>query len=558
MVPSQELEMINDKCALIKFVRDLYTTDNDCNNHSVVSVNHPCSPVVHHSSHTATDHTASPLVTANRYDVIAEVSDMDVFSTSPAPEIAPQASKCSKDVPLVTAYVQSTPVEIFLDTGSPVNIINKDLVTKLGLTDDIKPSSIILNSVSSNSLSIEGEINLTITLSTDKLNLTCIVVRSCVFPGDIMLGFKSMRDNNIKLSPASLTISLRGLLISLTSKCAANSDSPKSSCKPFHALSRNVASCIKPTVHVNIGSGRFYTREPKDNERYLTVQPLLSAGFVVHGTNIQPNSHKVVKVRLRNRGYLNATSVPLSCKNQYLNVEEAIYSIDPSDNTVPLRVANLSDQQVTLRTNSILLDFNLLKDELYIEDLPEALVCAVSSSPEARINLKEIILPQNVHYPNAVPELIQLLTKHREILPDPDAPLTRTNIGKHAISLKPDTKPVYVHAYRLPHSRRELVAEIINDMADKGVIRPSHSQWNAPLILVPKKNGKLRPVIDYRKLNDCTVDDRYPIPVLSDLLRDIGPGNKVFTTIDLTSGFWQVELEEASTKRKGSVNLCIR
>ena len=68
-------------------------------------------------------------------------------------------------------------------------------------------------------------------------------------------------------------------------------------------------------------------------------------------------------LRLRITGYLNATSVPESCIIS-LTIEEAIYSIDPSDNTVLLRVANLSDQQVTLRPNSILLEFNLLKDEL--------------------------------------------------------------------------------------------------------------------------------------------------------------------------------------------------
>ena len=547
MVPSQEIvENNRTKNALISLVRDIFVPGNDCNSHPVVSVPHQCSPVVHHSSHTATNHPASPLVTANRFDVIAEVSEVDDFSTSPAPEIAPLASSCSEDVPLVAAYVHSTPIEVFLDTGSPVNIINKDLVTKLGLIEEMTPTSIILNSVSSNSLFTEGEISLTIRIRGADLTLTLIVVRSCVFPGDIMLGFQSMRENDITLIPAHLTIVMRGVTIPLTSKCSAGGDNPISSCEPFHALSRNVASCLKPTVHVNIGSGRYYNREPKDNERHLTVQPLLSAGFVVRGTNVQPNSTQVVKLRLRNRGYVNATSVPESCKNHRLNIEEAIYSIDPSDNTVPLRVANLSNQQITLRTNSILLEFNLLKDELFIEDLPQARVCAVSSSPDARINLKETILPENVHFPEALPELIELLTNYREILPDPDAPLTRTNIGKHSISLKPDTKPVYVHAYRLPHSRRELVEEMITDMSDKKVIRPSHSPWNAPMILVPKKNGSLRPVIDYRKLNDCTIDDRYPIPVLSDLLREIGPGNTVFTTIDLTSGFWQVELEEAS------------
>ena len=351
------VEKTKHKNVLLQLVKDLHG-----NNHPVAKVNRQYSPVVHHPSHKATDHTSPPLLTANRFDVIAGVSDMDTHSKSPAPGITPQTSKCSEDVPLVEASVHSTPIEIFLDTGSPVNIINKDLITKLELTDDIVPSSIILSSVSSNSLSIEGEISLTIQIRGNKLTLPFIVVRSCVFPGDVMIGFQSMRENDIKLDPSNLTIKLGGKTIPLTSKCVTNSGNLDRPCKPFHALSRNVASCIKPTVHVNIGSGRFYTREPKDNERHLTIKPLLSDGFVVTGTNIQPNSNKIVKIRLRFRGYLNASTVPDSCKKSNLNIEPAIYSIDQSDDTVHLRVANVSDQQVTLRANSMLLEFNLLKD----------------------------------------------------------------------------------------------------------------------------------------------------------------------------------------------------
>ncbi|MCP4238008.1 MAG: hypothetical protein GY770_31340, partial [Aestuariibacter sp.] len=61
-----------------------------------------------------------------------------------------------------------------------------------------------------------------------------------------------------------------------------------------------------------------------------------------------------------------------------------------------------------------------------------------------------------------------------------------------------------------------------------------------------KKDGGVRPVIDYRRVNDATVPDRYPLPVLSELLQSLGSGNMVFSTLDLQSGFWQVELEEKS------------
>ncbi len=84
--------------------------------------------------------------------------------------------------------------------------------------------------------------------------------------------------------------------------------------------------------------------------------------------------------------------------------------------------------------------------------------------------------------------------------------------------------------------------EQIDDMLQQGVIQPSKSPWNLPLFLVPKKDGQFRPVIDFRKINEVTEDDRLKFPVLSDLLMSLGHGNKVFSSLDLLSCYWQVPL----------------
>ncbi len=79
-------------------------------------------------------------------------------------------------------------------------------------------------------------------------------------------------------------------------------------------------------------------------------------------------------------------------------------------------------------------------------------------------------------------------------------------------------------------------------MLEQGVIQHSTSPWNSPLFLVPKKNGQFRPVIDFRKINEVTEDDRYHLPVLSDLLMNLGQGNTIFSSLDLLSGYWQVHM----------------
>ncbi len=122
----------------------------------------------------------------------------------------------------------------------------------------------------------------------------------------------------------------------------------------------------------------------------------------------------------------------------------------------------------------------------------------------------------------------------------------KTTLLQHKIKLKPGTQPIYVPAYRLPHSKIATVDELIEDVLSQDVIEPSDSEWNFSLILVPKPDGTMRPVIDYREFNKKTIPDRLPLPVISDVLRSLGTTNKQISTIDIKSAFWQIDLDEAS------------
>ena len=85
-------------------------------------------------------------------------------------------------------------------------------------------------------------------------------------------------------------------------------------------------------------------------------------------------------------------------------------------------------------------------------------------------------------------------------------------------------------------------------MMQTNVIRHSTSPWAAPVILVVKKSGELRFCIDYRKLNSLTKKDSFPLPRIDSTL-DRLYGKKFFTTLDLASGYWQIELEESSKEK---------
>lgn len=109
--------------------------------------------------------------------------------------------------------------------------------------------------------------------------------------------------------------------------------------------------------------------------------------------------------------------------------------------------------------------------------------------------------------------------------------------------------PVYIKNYRLPEAHKEDINTQIQKMVDGKIIRPSNSPFNSPILLVPKKScndeKKWRLVVDFRQLNKKIVGDKFPLPRIEEMLDNLGRA-KFFSTLDLTSGFHQIELNENS------------
>lgn len=131
--------------------------------------------------------------------------------------------------------------------------------------------------------------------------------------------------------------------------------------------------------------------------------------------------------------------------------------------------------------------------------------------------------------------------------------LTATDALKHNIPTKIDASPINVKSYRYPQIHKEEVDKQINKMLEQNIIEPSTSPWNSPVWVVPKKvdasgERKWRLVIDYRKLNEITIGDSFPLPNITDILDQLGH-SKYFTTLDLTSGFHQIEMDPVDAEK---------
>ncbi|GJX60584.1 putative reverse transcriptase domain-containing protein [Tanacetum coccineum] len=111
------------------------------------------------------------------------------------------------------------------------------------------------------------------------------------------------------------------------------------------------------------------------------------------------------------------------------------------------------------------------------------------------------------------------------------------------IELVPSVAPVARAPYRLAPAEMQELSTQLQELSDRGFIRPSSSPWGAPVLFVKKKDGSFRMCIDYRELNKLTVKNRYPLPRIDDLFDQL-QGSRVYSKIDLRSGYHQLRVRE--------------
>jgi hypothetical protein len=133
-------------------------------------------------------------------------------------------------------------------------------------------------------------------------------------------------------------------------------------------------------------------------------------------------------------------------------------------------------------------------------------------------------------YPDVFPEELLGMPPDRDI--------------EFVIYLIPGTTPIAQRPYCMnPQELQELKKQLA-DMLNKGLIRPSASPWGSPVLFVDKRDGTIRLCVDYRKLNEVTIKNKYQLPKIEDLFDQLN-GAKVFSKIDLCTGYHQLKVRES-------------
>ncbi|GJW31873.1 putative reverse transcriptase domain-containing protein [Tanacetum coccineum] len=140
-------------------------------------------------------------------------------------------------------------------------------------------------------------------------------------------------------------------------------------------------------------------------------------------------------------------------------------------------------------------------------------------------------------------EDVPVICEFPDVFPEDLPGLPPSRQVEFKIELVPGAAPVARAPYRLAPSEMKELARQLQELSDKGFIRPSSSPWGAPVLFVKKKDGSFRMCIDYRELNKLTIKNRYPLPRIDDLFDQL-QGSSVYSKIDLRSGYHQLRVRE--------------
>lgn len=225
-------------------------------------------------------------------------------------------------------------------------------------------------------------------------------------------------------------------------------------------------------------------------------------------------------------------------------VAPCVVSSVSTDNTVCIKIQNLASKQVTIPPGSPLCMLHQVKDIIPIDNLSNS---RLDASSKEFLEMFDLTEAQKLLTPSDFGTFNQLLLDWKHVFSLGEFDLGRTSLIKHEINLTND-RPIKQRHHKIPPAMFEEVRMHLRDMLDAGIIRESKSPWASPLVVVRKKDNSLRVCIDMRAINNLTIRDAYYMPRMEESM-DALAGAEYFSSLDLKSGYWQVELEEAHKER---------
>ena len=227
--------------------------------------------------------------------------------------------------------------------------------------------------------------------------------------------------------------------------------------------------------------------------------------------------------------------------------------VDLTSDRIPLRVMNLFRQQMTIPKGAEVCRCDVISaivTPVEVENPDESIghVQRVKTLEALPSHLRELYDHSTSGLSEAQRlEVHQLLCSYSDVFSAGPDDFGCTDLVKHHIDTG-QAGPIRQPPRRLPLTKRQEADKAVQEMQGRDVIDPSASPWSSPIVLVRRKDGSTRFCVDYRKLNEVTHKDSYPLPRIDDTLEALW-GAKYFSAVDLRSGYWQVQLDDSSKEK---------
>ena len=225
------------------------------------------------------------------------------------------------------------------------------------------------------------------------------------------------------------------------------------------------------------------------------------------------------------------------------------------DGTIPVRMINPSFQPVKIYRRTRLGDFeevNSSIDTFELNSMEYSNSSPSSTDADSHHDYSDLPdLSDSVLSHGDKIKFKDLFRKYRDVFAFSDDQLGRTSLVQHTIDTG-DAAPIKQRPYRTTPENKQEIDRQVSDMLQKGIVQESVSPWSSPVVLVKKKNGKMRFCIDFRMVNKITKKDSFPMPLVADTL-DALSGTQFFTTLDLKSGYWQIQLHPSAREKTAFV-----
>ena len=287
----------------------------------------------------------------------------------------------------------------------------------------------------------------------------------------------------------------------------------------------------------------FDLKKVKVGNEYVPYEQDIHIASLVRAarnTVLKPQTARVCEVKIKDSAYfhegdlleIQGTDKGFICTEPGLLVTSSLVSYKKGK--CALLLVNNTNKTIRVRRGCVVGTAEAVRDV--------GAVRVAEDSKEGEQDLADLDVPSEFRS-----KVAEIVTQRSTLFASSDLDLGQTDTVQCDIHTG-DHDPVKLRPYRVPLQDRGVVDKAIDEMLKAGVIRRSQSPWSFSLVIVSKKDGSKRLCVDFRKLNEITKKNSYPLPLIDDILSLLGKA-KYFTSLDLKSGYWQVKMSEKDREK---------